>query len=428
MASGIDLLHTLPRFGGTADAAFKPGLERMHALLDAMDRPHEAFRSVHVAGTNGKGSTASMIAAIATSSGINTGLHTSPELMHVTDLMRVDGTPAPAGWLDEAVERFTSVIQAVEPSFFEATVALSFLHFAERGVDLAVVEVGLGGRLDATNVLSPDVCVITSIDLEHTALLGDTLAAIAREKAGIIKPGTPCITGVHQPEAVAVIREVADAQNAPLHHLADEVSIHLPAGDGSAAPFDLQTPERTYRELQPALPGAHQRGNAALAVREAELAVPSLRDTAVREGLATVRERAGLRGRMEVLQRTPLVVTDVAHNPSSLEATLAAFRDLTGGRRTVGLALARDKDHAAIANLLHQEALATVIPLQVDAERLLPPNALRDTLATKGLDVAPAQTPTEALALFLDSADRNDGLLLTGSHYVVRDILSSRSR
>jgi len=141
-----------------------------------------------------------------------------------------------------------------------------------------------------------------------------------------------------------------------------------------------------------------------------------------------VRERAGLRGRMEVLQRTPLVVTDVAHNPSSLEATLAAFRDLTGGRRTVGLALARDKDHAAIANLLHQEALATVIPLQVDAERLLPPNALRDTLATKGLDVAPAQTPTEALALFLDSADRNDGLLLTGSHYVVRDILSSRSR
>lgn len=427
MASGIDLLHTLPRFGGTADAAFKPGLERMHALLDAMDRPHEAFRSVHVAGTNGKGSTASMIASIATSSEINTGLHTSPELMHVTDLMRVNGTPAPTEWLDEAVERFTSVIQTVEPSFFEATVALSFLHFAEQGVDLAVVEVGLGGRLDATNVLSPDVCVITSLDLEHTALLGDTLAAIAREKAGIIKPGTPCVTGVPQPEAVAVIREVAESQNAPLHLLADEVSIRLPEGDGSTASFDLHTPEYTYRGLQPALPGAHQRGNAALAVRTAELALPALRYPAVREGLAAVQERAGLRGRMEVLQRAPLVVTDVAHNPSSLEATLDAFRDLTGGRRIVGLALARDKDHAAIAKLLHQEALETVIPLQVDAERLLPPDALRDTLATKGLDVAPAQTPTEALASFLDTHDRSDGLLLTGSHHVVRDILSSLS-
>src|SRR5690606_4396768 len=169
---------------------------------------HRAFPSVHVAGTNGKGSTASMIAAVGTAAGLRVGLHTSPHLFHVGERIRVDGVPAPEAWLAAAVARYRPAFEAVGPSFFEATVALSFRYFAGAGVDWVVAEVGLGGRLDATNVLAPAVSVVTSIGLDHTELLGESLAAIAREKAGIVKPATPVVTAADQPEVVDVLRAV----------------------------------------------------------------------------------------------------------------------------------------------------------------------------------------------------------------------------
>jgi len=178
----LDYLLNRPQFANVADDAHKPGLERMHTLMDEMGDPHEALRTVHVAGTNGKGSVSAMVAAIATAAGLRTGLHTSPHLTHVTQRMRIDGTPAPTDWLAGAVEEYRPLFDRVEPSFFEMTVALTFLYFAEQNVDLAVVEVGLGGRLDSTNVLHPALSIITNIDLDHTDLLGDTIGAIAREK------------------------------------------------------------------------------------------------------------------------------------------------------------------------------------------------------------------------------------------------------
>jgi len=432
MPFGIDLLHTLPRFGGTADAAFKPGLDRMRALLDAMDLPHEAFRSVHVAGTNGKGSTASMIASIATSSGINTGLHTSPELLHVTDLMRVNGTPASTEWLDESVRRYEAAIREVEPSFFEASVALSFLHFAERGVDLAVVEVGLGGRLDATNVLSPDVCVITSIDLEHTALLGDTLAAIAREKASIIKPGTPCITGVGQPEALAVTRDVAAENDAPLHVLDEEVSWDVERTGIGGSVLDLRTPLRRLRGLRVALPGAHQHRNAALAVRAAELVLPEADDAPVRTGLADVRRLAGLRGRLEVVGDDPLILTDTAHNPSSLEATLRAVstalhedRDRAwSGQLWIALGLLKDKDLTGVVReLAAADAVAGVWPLRLDTDRARPAEDTAGACRDTRLSVREPTAPAGAVQAFREAAAPGDALLATGSHAVVAAVL-----
>src|SRR5690606_30389522 len=209
-ADALTVLHALPRFAEAGAAAFRPGLARMRALMEAMDLPHERFASVHVAGTNGKGSTASMTAAMATAAGWRVGLHTSPHLFDVAERLRLDGTPAPHAWIADAVARYRTDFARIEPSFFEATVALSFRYFADEGVDLAVVEVGLGGRLDATNVLTPRACGITTLGLDHTDLLGDTLEAIAREKAGIAKPGVPLLTSAAQPEALAAIRETAE--------------------------------------------------------------------------------------------------------------------------------------------------------------------------------------------------------------------------
>jgi len=423
--NALATLHALPRFAGVANDAYRPGLARMEALMDAMDRPHEAFPSVHVAGTNGKGSTASMVAAIATANGQRTGLHTSPHLTHVTERMRIDGTPAPAEWLADAVTRYRDAFDRIGPSFFEATVALSFHYFAEQQVDQAMVEVGLGGRLDATNVLQPALAVITSIDLEHTALLGDTRAAIAREKAGIIKPGVPVLTAVGQPEALGAIRGVAREREAPLHVLDAEVDVRRAEAHLDHSTLGITTPVRAYDDLRVGIGGDHQQRNALLAVRAAELL--GLGTDAIRTGLRDVRRLAGLRGRLEVLQRDPLVVADVAHNPSSLAATLDALQPVTnehGGRLHVLLGLMRDKDVAAIAGLLN-EAGATVTPVALPSERALPAEALQEALAEQDVRVTDASTIDAGVAAFRQDAAAGDVLLITGSHQMVELLISN---
>lgn len=416
-SDAADVLLSLPRFAGVDDDAYAPGLDRIEALLDAMGRPHEALRTVHVAGTNGKGSVASMIASIATASGMRTGLHTSPHLRHLTERMRVDGVPAPGDWLADAVDPYQSAIERVGASFFEATVALSFRYFADRAVDLAVVEVGLGGRLDATNVLTPDLAIITTVDLEHTALLGDTIAEIAREKAGIISPGGRMLLGIVAPEAQEVIQSVAAAQGALCVSLTDAVRWRAPHADLTGSILDVETPLRMYDRLRVPLAGEHQQTNAVLAVRAAEAVVPGVTFEAdpVREGLAHVRRYAGFEGRLDVRARNPLVLVDVAHNPSSLDATLDTVVHNVSGTLTVGLTLARDKDLDAIAALLDMYA-ATVVPLKVAARRARSPEELADVLRSHGLTVRPAASVPEAIATFRTTAPRDDALLLTGSH------------
>ena len=428
MASSVrdapDVLHALPRFAGVDDDAYAPGVERVEALLDAMGNPHRHLRTVHVAGTNGKGSVASMIASIATAAGLRTGLHTSPHVHHVSERMRVDGVPVSDEWLADAVARYEQVFRDIGPSFFEATVALSFRYFADRNVRLAVVEVGLGGRLDATNVLQPDLALITSIDLEHTHLLGDTVEAIAREKAGIVKPQTPVLIGELDEAATRTVRAVAADQGAPFAALSDTVTWRAPHQDLSGSVLDVETPMRTYDRLHSPLLGAHQHANAALAVRAAEAVVPrvAFEPNPVHEGLSELRRYTGLRGRLDVWASDPLVVADVAHNPSSLEATLETIAPEVKGDVVIGIAVAHDKDLDALANLLGRYATAVVplnLPGDPDAKRLASPGALAKRLRPCGIDVRSPATVAEAVRAFRVGASPDDGLLLTGSHRVV---------
>jgi dihydrofolate synthase / folylpolyglutamate synthase len=402
-------LDALPRFTAQGAAAYQPGLDRMRTMLAALGDPHRACPVVHVAGTNGKGSTASFAAALLTASGLRTGLHTSPHLWHVSERMRVDGVPAPAAWLDAAVARLRPLFDAQCPSYFEATVVLAFLHFAETGVDAAVVEVGLGGRLDATNVVTPATSLVTALALDHTDLLGPTLAHVAREKAGIFKPGVPAFTLAQPEEAAAVLRAEAAHVGAPLEVVHDTVRLH----DGT-----LTTPLGRYEGVEIGLTGPHQAHNAALALRGAETLLDhALPPEAVRRGLRDVRTLAGLRARLETVQARPRIVLDVAHNPHGLAAALAATTPPPGGRRTVLLGLMADKEVDAVVQLVAASG-ARVHPVVLDVPRALPAEVLAGRLREAGAEVGEACTVPGGVARFRATAAPDDVLLITGSFLV----------
>ena len=271
-----EILFSLPRFSDAGAAAYQPGLERMHMLLAAMGNPHEIFPSIHVAGTNGKGSTASMVAAIGTAFGKRIGLHTSPHLFDFAERMRIDGQPAAHIWIADATSRFKNDIVRIKPSFFEASVALSFLYFAEEAVDLAVVEVGLGGRFDATNVLTPRVCGVTHIGLDHTEQLGDSLEVIAGEKGGIAKPGVPLLSAVEDAPSSAVLRATVQRAHGEFENVRETTSPEVINNTTSDLVINLQTPLRLYNDLNVGLRGVHQAWNVAVAVRLAETAWPDI--------------------------------------------------------------------------------------------------------------------------------------------------------
>jgi dihydrofolate synthase/folylpolyglutamate synthase len=434
MPDALDLLFDLPQYANVADDAYAPGLDRMRTLVDALGNPQQALRAVHVAGTNGKGSTAAMTAAIATAAGLTTGLHTSPHLTHVTQRMRVNGTPAPTEWLADELEQHRTLIEDLQPSFFELTVALTFRYFAEQNVDLAVIEVGLGGRLDSTNVLRPALSVLTHVGLDHTDVLGDTLGAIAGEKAGIIKPETPALSALTQEEAKAAVATAAAQQKAPLYRLDDDTAwtSHESALTGSV--FTLDTPARRYDRLPLSLAGPHQQRNAALAVRAAELTVLSGADdtlarSAVRAGLGDVRGHTGFHGRLDVLHESPLIVVDVGHNPPAIGATLSVVAPVVaerGGTLHACLNAVRGKKLDETARLLARHD-AVVTPIPIDTTRALPPSEIAERLRAQGVLVRDPQPLSEALDAFRSTAATEDGLLLTGSHKLV-EVLPESAR
>lgn len=426
------LLLALPRFADAGSAAYRPGLARIEALLDGMGRPERRYASIHVGGTNGKGSTASMIAAVATAAGRRVGLHTSPHLHTLRERMRLDGAPAPEAWVADAVARHADLFARVGPSFFEATVALSLLYFAEAGADLAVVEVGLGGRLDATNVLTPQLAVVTTIADDHAELLGGTLEAIAREKAGIAKPGVPLLTAAEGASVRTALWEETALRGGVFAQVQHDAFVLAARDEPDALVLDLRTPLRTYAELRVGLPGRHQTWNAVLAVRAAELVLPEVQADAapVYAGLSSVRALSGLAGRGETLRTAPLVLADVAHNAAGLAAALAAARARLGpnGRLWAVVGAMADKRPEALAAAL-AHAGATVVPVDLEVPRAAPTAVLQAALRGAGARVAEfaeaaanadrALRVQEALGALLGQARPHDVVLVTGSHLAV---------
>ncbi|MEX0599239.1 MAG: Mur ligase family protein, partial [Rhodothermales bacterium] len=355
------------------------------------------------------------------------GLHTSPHLFHVSERMRVDGVPAPGDWLASAICRVHAAAETIEPSYFEFTLALSLLYFAERRVDMAVVEVGMGGRLDATNVLAPVASVITHIGLDHTEFLGSTIEGIAREKAGIIKSDTPVVTSAVG-RAANVIRRRSEQVGTTLFLVDDEIDVRERIVAIRGSTIDMTTPLRSYADVFVGLPGRHQIRNAATAVRTAEVVLGEVADAPapILEGLMHVRRRSGLWGRIEVMREAPLVVADVAHNADGLAVALDHLKQChrLQGRLSVLLGVMKDKDAEAMGRLL-RDVDARVRPVFVPSERALSPAELAALLEVVGVNVGEPCSVSRGLDAFLSDATHSDTLLVTGSHLVVSELGSS---
>jgi dihydrofolate synthase/folylpolyglutamate synthase len=384
----------------------KLGLERIRAVLQALGRPQDRLRFVHVAGTNGKGSTCAMIESALRASGLRTGLFTSPHLAEPTERIRIDGAPISADRFADAFNR----LLGLHTTYFETVTAMALLVFAEERVDMVVLEVGLGGRLDATNVVSPDLSVVTPVDFDHEAFLGKSLESIAGEKAGILKPGVPAVFARQRPEAARVLDRRAAELSIPVARTADWLVSDLDI-DPRGSRFRL-TGERHLRITCP-LAGEHQVENAVTAA--AALACLGIADSAIETGIA----RARWPGRLERVSERPEIILDGAHNPAGARA-LAAYIDRFYGRRTVRLIYGamRDKAIDEISGILFPRAHQVIVTAPQQA-RALSPEALRDIGAHPGLRTAP--TLRAALALVQEDASPDDVVFITGSLFLVAE-------
>ena len=404
-----------------APAVVDWGLERMRAALEELGDPHRRYRCLHVGGTNGKGSVASTWASVLARQGERTGLYTSPHLCSFRERIMIDGRPVAASRLAAAAARLRPLADGLRMSFFEATTLLALHVFAEDGVESACIEVGLGGRLDATNVIAPEVTAITNVALDHQEYLGDTVEEIAREKAGIIKPGVPFVTAEGRPRVLAVLEGRAAAVGAPLHRVDPwrdmsrlrlgprGTRLRVRAADGT--PLDLETP----------LPGAHQAVNAALAVRALELLRRPPDPVAVREGVAAVRWPG--RGQIRRVGDR-LFVFDVAHNTAGVEALVRVLADLAPPRPLVLLTgILGDKDWSRMLPPLVDLADHAVftIPPSAPAERCWDPAEVAARVAG-GTNVRVVADLGAALARATELC-RAGTVVVTGSCHTVGDVL-----
>ncbi len=397
------------------------GLERMEAALEELGNPHRRYRSLHVGGTNGKGSVASTWASVLTRHGHSTGLYTSPHLCSFRERIMIDGRPVAASRLAAAASRLRPLADGLGMSFFEATTLLALHVFAEEGVESACVEVGLGGRLDATNVVTPAVTAITNVALDHQEYLGDTLEEIAREKAGIIKPGVPFITAEGRPGVLAALEARAAAVGAPFHRVEPWRDISKLRLGPQGTRFRVRTAAGGTVELETPLLGAHQAVNAALAVRALELLSPPPAPAAVRDGVAAVRWPG--RGQIRRVGER-LFVFDVAHNTAGVEALVRVLADLAPPRPLVLLTgILGDKDWSRMLPPLVDLADQAVftIPASAPAGRSWDPAEVAARVAS-GTPVEVVADVAAALARATELC-RAGTVVVTGSCYTVGDVL-----
>jgi dihydrofolate synthase/folylpolyglutamate synthase len=430
-AATLRRLYGLRRFG------MRPGLATIQALLKELDDPQQEFRTIHIAGSKGKGSTAAMAASILSAAGRKTGLFTSPHLASFRERIRIDGVPMDPEYVVDGVQRIDAATEALErrgglehpPTFFEVTTALGFLTFANEGVTDAVIEVGLGGRLDSTNVLTPSVGVITTIELEHTDLLGPTLADIAREKAGILKPGQHAVLGALPPSARAEIDRRAYTAGIPAWHLEEEVRVTERSISEKGQNLGVELPHRTVGRLKIPLHGTFQPGNAALAVaavdRHFSASGTKVSGTAVRKGLAKV----VWRGRLERLERSPDLFLDVAHTPGSARALAQSLAEIAP--------MAPPAETAIVFGCLAEkripeilEALAplgeNLIAVPVATSRSATAAEIRRLALGRFPRVVEAPDAASGLRLARAATGPDGYTLVVGSDYLIGEILRQR--
>ncbi len=423
----IDFMYSqLPAFHRIGKAAYKANLDNTLALDEYFSHPHRRFRSIHVAGTNGKGSVSHMLASVLQSAGYKTGLYTSPHLKDYRERLRINGQMAPEEVITGFIEKNTDIIKKIQPSFFEMSVAMAFDYFAKEQVDIAVVEVGLGGRLDSTNIITPELSIITGISYDHTDLLGDTLEKIAAEKAGIIKPGIPVVIGRSQPEIKHVFEEKASEQEATIH-FADQLYSTSPGfySADQEQVFNVYKGESlVWPKLAVDLQGFYQSVNLLTVLQSTELLQQrgfNLSEKAVREGLSSVTRQTGMMGRWQVIGNNPLIVCDTGHNEEGISRVVNQLLQTPWKRLHMVIGFVQEKAIDRILALLPREA--TYYFTRAGVPRAFDTEILSAKAAEYGLSGRVVPDVKEALEAAKTEAGDKDMIFVGGSTFVVAEVL-----
>ena len=420
------LYEALPMYQRVGVAAYKKDLSNTLKLCEMLGNPQERFKSIHVAGTNGKGSSAHMIAAILQTAGYKTGLYTSPHLKSFTERIKINGKEASANFVLDFLNRYHTDLEVIQPSFFEMTVAMAFDYFACEKVDIAVIEVGLGGRLDSTNVILPQVSLITNISLDHQHLLGNDLKSIAGEKAGIIKPFVPVVISEHQLEIAEVFKQTAESKDAPLYFAQDEYEIEKVGEDHNQVELKVyhRSDQARWKVAIP-LQGDYQLRN----VPGVLMTIALLRKQGyeigreqVKQGLYEFTSITGLKGRWQILGKDPLIICDTGHNLAAVQNLVQQLRSARQGKLHIVWGMVNDKDVRKILALLPPEAKYYFC--EPDMPRALPAVELQQKATLMGLKGGIHPKVPDALHQAICHASPDDLIFIGGSTFVVAEIPS----
>lgn len=421
----VDYLYqATPCYQNQGGDAYKPGLERMQQMCEAIDNPQRYIRTIHVGGTNGKGSTTSLIASVLTAAGYKVGLFTSPHLVDFRERIRINGEMISREEVVSFVERTRPLIESVGPSFFEYTTLMAFEHFHTHEVDYAIIEVGLGGRLDSTNVILPKLSIITNISLDHTQYLGNTLEAIAYEKAGIIKEGVHVVIGNAGGSVRELFERVADERHAPITFCEDEHTIKR--YDELHPGMRLDTVD--YGLLETPLSGDAQLENVhtvltALRILDDKVLDTPLTHEVVVRGFAELYKLSGLRGRWETISTNPHIVCDTAHNPAGIAVVAHQLEEETYDHLYIIIGMSADKDIKT--NLALLPSSAQYYFCTTASQRTLPAEELQQRAETIGLRGRAYSSVEEALREVVALANAGDLIFVGGSNFIVAELLKS---
>jgi dihydrofolate synthase/folylpolyglutamate synthase len=418
------LFSRLPMYSRIGAAAFKKDLTNTITLCEHLNNPHKEFKSIHIAGTNGKGSVSHMLAAILQTAGYKTGLYTSPHLKDFRERIKVNGEEINEKFIIDFTEKIKPLIEEIEPSFFEITVAMAFDHFAEQKVDIAVIEVGLGGRFDSTNIITPELSVITNIGWDHMNILGDSLEKIAFEKAGIIKTNVPVVIGEIIPETKSVFENIASEKNAPFHLANKERNVAGWKWEKHELIVEIAEESKTdHKKYHLDLPGIYQSKNL-LTVLEACSVLKALKynidENGIRQGLQKTKKLTGLHGRWEIIHENPTIVLDVGHNEDGIKQIIQQLELASHHDLHIIIGIVKDKEIGTILSLLPHSA--NYYFTQAHIPRALPAETLKEKAGEFNLNGKVIPDVNEAIKEARSKAHNDDLILVCGSVFLVGEV------
>jgi len=421
------LFSRLPMYSRIGAAAFKKDLTNTIILCEDIGNPHHKFKSIHVAGTNGKGSVSHMLAAILQTAGYKTGLYTSPHLKDFRERIKVNGDEINEKFITDFTEKIKPLIEEIEPSFFEITVAMAFDYFAKQEVDIAVIEVGLGGRFDSTNIITPELSVITNIGWDHMNILGDSLEKITFEKGGIIKPNIPVVIGETIPESKPIFEKIASEKNAPLHLATKERNVASWEWEKHELIVEIAENGKTdHKKYHLDLPGIYQSKNL-LTVLETCSVLKDLEydidENEIRQGLQKTKKLTGLHGRWEVIHENPAIVLDVGHNEDGIKQIIQQIELTTHHELHIIIGMVKDKEIDTVLSLLPHSA--NYYFTQAHIPRALPAETLKEKAGEFNLKGKTYPDVNEAIKEAKSKSHKDDLILICGSVFLVGEVNGS---